>query len=225
MRVRAFVIPLVVLLACVLVGGSSVEAKTKTPKIATGPMDDGKLDPFFFGEGLEFREADKLDYLWVKEGFALSGHTLHFLEWPDPDFIGESAENRDEDDHRLARMLNGEMARTFADVFAAEIKGVSVLGESGDVVVEGRIVDCSTGNSTAKILVGFGAGSGNTTIDLKFTDRANGELLAAMHHRVVSGTSWSTTESKFTKWISKLARKINKEGLGELYAEGDPTNK
>ena len=225
MRVRVIVIPLVVLLVCAVVGGSSVEAKTKTPKIATGPMDDGKLDPFFFGEGLEFREVDKLDYLWVKEGFALSGHTLHFVEWPNPEFIGESADKRDEDDHRLARMLNGEMARSFAGVFGDEIKGVSTSLEAGDIMVEGRIVDCSTGNSTAKILVGFGAGSGNTTIDLKFTDRASGELMAAMHHRVVSGTSWSTTEGKFTKWISKLAREINKEGLAELYVEGDPTNK
>lgn len=78
--------------------------------------------------------------------------------------------------------------------------------------------------SLAMVLVGFGAGSGYTTIDLEFTDRANGELLATMHHPVVSGTSWSTTEGKFTKWISKPAREINKKGPIELYAKGDPTN-
>ncbi len=225
MRARTSVILLIVIPALILVGASVVEAKSKGPKIATGPMDDGTLDPFFFGEGLEFCEVDKLDYLWVREDFEFSGHTLHFVEWPEPDFLGESAEDRDEEDHRLARMLNGEMAQTFAEAFGDEIKGITTSLEPGDVVVEGRIVDCSTGNSTAKILVGFGAGSGNTTIDLKFTDSESGELLVAMHHRVVSGTSWSTTESKFTKWISKLARKINKEGLGELYADGDPTNK
>ncbi len=225
MRARTSVILLIVIPALVFVGASGVEAKTRGPKIATGPMDDGTLDPFFFGKGLEFCEVDKLDYLWVKEGFAFPGQTLHFVSWPEPVFRGESAEDRDEEDHRLARMLNGEMARTFSEVFGDEIRGVTTSLEAGNVVVEGRIVDCSTGSSTAKILVGFGAGSGNTTIDLKFTDRESGELLVAMHHRVVSGTSWSTTEGKFTKWISKLAREINKVGLGELYADGDPTNK
>ena len=90
---------------------SDVEAKKKKkPRIATGPMDEGRLDPFWIGEGLEFRESDEIDYLWVKEGFSLDGHTLHFTEWAVPEFLGEDAEERDENDHRLARMMASDMA-------------------------------------------------------------------------------------------------------------------
>jgi len=201
--------------------------KPKAPKIATGPMDDGTLDPFWFGEGLEFREADEIDYLWVKDGFSLEGATLHFAAWPEPVFLGDDAEKRDEKDHELAASMAADLAETFAGVFGAELadQHVTTSLTDGDILVEGRIVDCSTGSKAAKVLVGFGAGSGNTTIDLRFKDAASGELLVGMHHRVVSGTTWSTTDSKFTKWVEELAENIKKKGVGTLYAKGDPTNK
>ena len=226
MRRISVPVVLTLTLALGLIGAADAEAKkNKAPKIAVEPMDDGKLVPSYFGEGLEFRETDKVDYLWVKNGFEMIGGSLHFAEWPEHEFVGEAAEKRDEDDHRLARMLTGEMARSFVAAFNEEFPGAGASLTEGAVLVEGRIVDCSTGSNAAKVWVGFGAGAGNTTIDLRFTDKETGELLAAIHHRVVSGTSWSTTESKFTKWISKLAKEIRKEGLWNLYAGGDPTNK
>jgi hypothetical protein len=194
--------------------------------VATGPMDDGKLVPSWFGEGLEFREASEVDYLWVKEGLVLDGRTLHFVEWPDPEFIGEVASKRDDNDHRLARMIGSDMAATFRDAFQRHLGGTLQTSLSeGDVTVEGRIVDCSTGSTAAKMLVGFGAGSGNTTIDLKLTDAATGELLVGLHHRVVSGTTWSTTDSKFVNWIGDLAEEVAKKGFVTLYAKGKPKNK
>jgi len=230
-RLKRFVTLVVVVgVGCVMAPGT-VEAgkkrKPKPPKIATGPMDDGKLDPFWFGEGLEFREADEIDYLWVKEGFSFDGRLLHFAAWPEPRFQGDDAEDRDEADHELAESMSADLAETFAGVFAAELadRNVTTSLTEGEILVEGRIVDCSTGSSATKVLVGFGAGSGNTTIDLRFTDAASGELLVGLHHRVVSGTSWSTTDSKFSKWIEKLGKAINKKGVATLYAKGDPTNK
>ena len=222
---RLLILSLILAVGAIWAG--DVEAKrNKGPKIATGPMDDGKMDPFWFGEGLEFREADEIDYLWVKDDFSANGKTLHFVAWPEPEFLGEKAAERDEDDYRLARQMNSEMARTFSDVLGEELgsKAQTSLTE-GDIKVEGRIVDCSTGSKAAKIVVGFGAGSGGTTVDLKFTDAATGELLVGIHHRVVSGTTWSTTDSKFVKWVEELGENIVKKGLAALYAKGDPTNK
>jgi hypothetical protein len=208
---------------------SDAEAKKKKkpnePKIATGPMDDGTMDPFWFGEGLEFREADEIDYLWVREGFTFTGQTLHFEAWPEPVFQGDDAEDRDENDIELATSMARDMAQAFADGLGGSMPGKIVASTSeGEILVSGRIVDCSTGSTAAKVLVGFGAGSGNTTIDLKLTDKETGELLVAIHHRVVSGTSWSTTDSKFIKWIQKLGRTITKKGIQMLYEKGDPTN-
>lgn len=185
--------------------------------------DEGKLDTSFFGGDLEFREADEVDYLWVKEGFAVDGRTLWFQEWPEHEFLGEKAHERDAEDHRLARQMTAEMHRLFADSWGRTLDGAkTTIEQSGDIRVVGRIVDSSTGNTAAKVLVGFGAGAGNTTIDLKFVDRKTGEVLVALHHRVVSGTSWSTTDSKFVKWTEKFAKNANKKGgLYGLYRSGE----
>ena len=183
--------------------------------------DEGKLHTDWFGKDVPFHEAEEIDYIWVKDGFSLDGHTLHFVEWADYEFLGEKAGERDEKDHRLARQMNGDMHNLFHDSWGENLKGADVSLDSGDVKVEGRIVDCSTGSTAAKVLVGFGAGSGNTTIDIKFTDAKSGELLVALHHRVVSGTSWSTTDSKFVKWTKKFAKEANGEcGLYGLYDSG-----
>ena len=93
---------------------------------------------------------------------------------------------------RLAQEINGGLPGVFATAFRNAFgPRLSVVEEGEDVRVEGRIVDCSTGSTAAKVLVGFGAGSGNTTIDLKMVDAASGEPLLAIHHRAVSGSTWS----------------------------------
>lgn len=198
----------------------------KQPTVATGTLDDGKLEvAWFSNDGLAFVEADQIDYLWVREGFSLDGKTFHFAEWPEPEFLGEGASERDENDRRLARQMNADMGRSFAETLGPVFGNkASTSTSEGDVKVEGRIVDCSTGNTAAKMLVGFGAGAGYTTVDLKFTDAASGELVAAIHHRVVSGTSWSTTDSKFFKWIRKMGEELGEEGFWGLYQNGDPVS-
>lgn len=184
-------------------------------------LDDGKLELSYFGDGAVFKEHDDIDYLWVKDGFDLSGKTLTFAEWPDPVFKGDAAEKRDVKDKNLAKMMNNDMA----DMFEMSFKNaygdrVTVAKAGADVRVEGRIVDCSTGSTAAKVLVGFGAGSGNTTVDVRFVDAKSGAVLAGMHHRVVSGTTWSTTDSKFLDWIGEVAELMAKKGLPALYDKG-----
>lgn len=198
------------------------------PLLAAGNLlDDGRLQMSWFGEDLKFVEADEIDYLWVKEGFGIEGKSFFFPAWPQPEFVGEKAADRDQDDKDLAKQMNAVMHELFARVWADEWKdkGATTSLESGDVKVEGRIVDCNTGSRAAKIMVGWGAGAGGTTIDLKFTDAASGELLAALHHRVVSGTSWSTTDSKFKKWIKEAGEEIAKKGFAKLYAKGKRVKK
>lgn len=217
----------VLALAFAIVSVAPADARKKKKQNPPGTLDGGQLVLSWFGsEDLEFREADEIDYLWVKDGFSAEGKTLHFESWPDPEFIGPDADERDANDRRLARQMNGEMARTFQEEWGRLISGLETSLENGDVRVEGRIVDCSTGSTAAKVLVGWGAGAGYTTLDLKLTDKATGELLAALHHRVVSGTSWSTTDSKLVKWVGKLAKAIDEAGgLAELYADGDRREK
>ena len=134
-------------------------------------LDEGKLDPAWFGGVSEFREADEIDYLWVAPGFALDGMKVRFVEWPEPEFLGPKASERDAGDQRLARQMNSTMHELFRDAFAGAFGGrIQVVDSGEDLRIEGRIVDCSTGAVAAKVLVGFGAGSGSTTVDVRFVD-------------------------------------------------------
>lgn len=232
MKPERFRVPVVFLLSLLLLASvGSAEKKKKKKKggsltVATGYLDEGLLDTQWFGGGMAFVEQDEVDYLWVKEGFDFSGKTLHFLPWPEPErFLGEKGTERDENDYRLARQMAADMHRSFADTFNRNFPAdLPASADEGEIEVEGRIVDCSTGSTAAKVLVGFGAGSGNTTIDLKFTDKASGQVVAAIHHRVVSGTSWSTTDSKFFKWVKKLGKDLTSEGWSGYYRSGDPVS-
>ncbi len=184
-------------------------------------LDKGKLEVSWFSDDAVFREADDIDYLWVSEGFELDGKSLQFKPWSEPKFLGPKASERDEKDHQLAKMMTSTMHEVFAGAFAkAYGDRLKTSLESGDILVEGRIADCSTGSTAAKMWVGFGAGAGNTTIDVRFVDATSGKVLAGFHHRVVSGTGWSTTEGKFFNWVEDTAKNFAKKGFQRLYAKG-----
>jgi curli biogenesis system outer membrane secretion channel CsgG len=123
-------------------------------------------------------------------------------------------------------MMASDMHQVFADAFGAAFKNrLTISAKGGDLRVEGRIVDCSTGSAAAKFIVGFGAGAGSTTIDLRFVDTASGKTVAGLHHRVVSGTSWSTTDSKFVNWVDEFAEEAAKKGLDKIYQKGGRVRK
>ncbi len=191
-------------------------------------LDDGLLEKSWFGpEAAEFREVeDEIDYLWVSQGFGLDGKTVVFATWPEVQFLGREADERDSRDMRLAEDINEDMPEILSDAFRRAFKDRITLGEDkGDIRVEGRIVDCSTGSVAAKAFVGFGAGSGSTTLDLRFVDTASGAVVAGFHHRVVSGTNWSTTDSKLLNWLDDVTLEMARKGIDKLYASGDKVRK
>ena len=191
------------------------------PASAGRLLDEGTLDPAWYGGDREFRRADEIDYLWVKPGFSLDGRKILFAAWEAPQFKGEKAADRDSKDKRLANDLTGNMPEIFGEAFQNALKGtVTVVKSGGDLKVVGRIVDCSGGSAAAKFWVGMGAGSGNTTFDMKFIDTKSGEMVAALHHRVVSGSNLSTTDSKLVKWVDEFAEQLSKQGLDQLYKAG-----
>lgn len=184
-------------------------------------LDEGKLDPAWFQGAGEFREIDDIDYLWVKPGFSLEAGSVRFAEWEPTVFLGEEAGKRDAKDKRLANDLSAELPGIFTEAIQNTLAGRVKLVKSGERVrAVGRIVDCSAGSAAAKFWVGMGAGSGNTTLDLKFVDAQSGEILAAIHHRVVSGSNLSTTSSKLVDWVDELAETLVKTPLEKLYQSG-----
>lgn len=218
---------LLVLAALALLAAPAAWAARKSAG-SGATLDDGLLEKSWFGPDVgEFREVeDTIDYLWVSPGFSLEGKTLVFPPWPEVSFLGDEADKRDSRDLRLAEDINEDMADIMSDAFRRAYKERIKLGEGkGDIQVEGRIVDCSTGSVAAKAFVGFGAGSGSTTLDVRFVDAASGQVLAGFHHRVVSGTNWSTTDSKLLNWLDDVTLELARKGLDKLYASGDKTRK
>lgn len=197
----------------------AVLAAASAASLAAQTLDKGRLDVSWFSSDAVFKEVDEIDYLWVAGDFDLDGKSLHFKPWPEPQFAPGT--KPDEKDQRLAKMISAAMQDALKDAFSkAYGKRIATSTESGDILVEGRVVDCSTGNTAAKVLVGFGAGAGNTTIDVRFVDAATGKVLAGFHHRVVSGTNWSTTDSKFFNWLDDAVEEMAAKGLPKLYARG-----
>lgn len=188
-----------------------------------GVLDDGTLDPQWFGGAREFRRTPVVDYLWVSEGFDIEGRTLHFEPWAAPEFIGEDAGKRDNEDLVLARQISSEMPALLELQFGIDLAGRAAVSlEEGDILVSGRIVDCSRGNQMVKFLAPTVAGKGLARLEMKFTDVESGELLAGLHTRVTSGTALTNTWNKMVKWVRKFSGKVAEEGFQGIYAGGKP---
>jgi len=185
-------------------------------------LDDGLLDPSWFGPPLEFRKTEEIDYLWVKRGFNLSGRTLFVQPWEDP--VMRAKHKRDAKDAAKATELTELFPARLWGALSLALDGIAqVSRKEGDIIVTGRVVDCNMGSKAAKMLIGMGAGSSNVTWDLKFVDRKTGELLLALHHRVISGTDMSEVDDKVIKWLEVFG-KVLRRGAEMAWLEGEPAN-
>jgi hypothetical protein len=104
-------------------------------------LDDGLLDPAWFGPAVEFRKTDVADYLWVKPGFTVKGKTVHVQTWTDPVLLDKK---RDAKDSAMASKLTEEMPGLIRGSLSSSLADVSkVSRETGDLAMTGRFVDCN----------------------------------------------------------------------------------
>lgn len=170
---------------------------------AKSGLDDGLLDPAWFPGAGEFRETPSFDYVWVKDGFTFQGRTVHVKDWEGPVWLDEERDVKD-------RSKGEELTEVMPAWLRGALKGAlgdtaPVSKDEGDLIVEGRFVDVNAGSKAAKWIVGFGAGSAAATWDIKFVDAASGEVVAAIHHRSISGTHLSDIDDKIRKWMQEFA--------------------
>jgi len=182
--------------ACALVMALTLMASAGA---AVGPqlLDDGRLDPTWFGPGVEFRTTSVIDYVWVKPGFSLKGKKLRIEEWPEPAFMGKERRPRDA---ARAYELAEQMPLRLRTVLRRSLKGFAeVTTEGGDLILSGRLVDYVAKGT-------MGKSSPQATLDIKITDAASGELLAAVHHRKL--ISFSTVEERIDMWLGKFGEAL-----------------
>ena len=186
------------------------------PAAGARDLDEGLLQSSWFGSDLEWRKAEEIDYLWVKDGFSLQGKSLHVADWGEPQFLHKK--DRDTKDSARAYELTENMPDWLRGALTSALSGTAeVSREGGDVRLDGRFVDVNAGSKAAKWLVGFGAGSATATWDLKLVDAQTGELLAAIHHRAISGTNMSEIDDKIIKWMDEALVPAMRAGLVQTY--------
>lgn len=174
------------------------------PKRVLPLLDEGLLDPNWFGPEVTFTKHDEVDFFWIKPGLDLTGRTLFMKPWDDPVMLKKG---RDGKDNAKATALTDTLPATLRGALSGALNGkAKVSRNEGDVEVLGRIADCNAGSSAAKWLVGFGAGQENVTFDIKLVDAKTKELLVAIHHRTISGTNLSNIEGKLVKWADKFGQ-------------------
>ena len=189
-------VPWLVLLLLLMPSHSATAADKAT-------LDDGLLVRDWFPGAGEFRETDSFDYIWVKEGFTFAGHSVGVKPWEEPAWLDKE---RDAKDRAKGEELTVLMPARLKGALGAALEGKSAVSkDEGDLVLEGRFADVNAGSKAAKFWVGFGAGSATATWDMKFVDTATGEVVVAIHHRAVSGTSLSEIDDKIASWLDDFA--------------------
>lgn len=88
-------------------------------------LDEGLLDPAWFGREVEFRKTDEIDYLWVKPGFDLSGRTLHIDAWDDPVMLAKK--KRDPKDVAKASELTDTFPGRRRGALSHSLDGISTV--------------------------------------------------------------------------------------------------
>jgi hypothetical protein len=218
----AFLLPLLILAA------PSRAAEDKPDNLMT---DDGRLDPAWFGaQAPDFHrcEGDRCkigknetpyDYLWVKAGFDLKGHTLLLKPWEPGAFRGEA--KRDPDEIKHGAKITAEAASELIKPLNKAYKGVATVSTTeGDWIVTARVVD-----SAGPFGFGFMRFS-NTTYDLKINDKATGDLLLALHTR--HGTGKDVVEDFYdssAEFLGLLKDASKLYDMGETVAAADARHK
>lgn len=188
---------------------------------AADKLDEGMLDPEWFGGDMAFHTTDEIDYLWVKEGFSFDGKTVQVVDWEDPEFLRKK--KRDSKDSARAFELTDRMPGMLRGALSNALDGkAEVSRDEGDLVLHGRYVDVNAGSKAAKWLVGMGAGSATATWDMKLVDASSGEVVVAIHHRAISGTNMSDIDDKIVKWLDEGLADAVQAGLGATYGSGKP---
>jgi len=161
-------------------------------------LDEGRLDPAWFGPSVTFQPSKTLGLQWLKPGLDLRRRALHLKGFEAPAWVlGQRAIKDEVLLGRMEQMLVPELAKGLR----RGLKGALAISLSeGDVLLVGRVVD-ATGD--AEDGVGFGGVS--LSLDLKLVDGDTRELLGAFHDTLM-GLSADALSIQYARWCEHLGR-------------------
>lgn len=131
-------------------------------------------------DAVTYRRTDKLDKVWVAEGFDFSGYEVMLITAVKADGI----KPKDVKEEERLEMIRSTLARDLANsvehkriVPAVTIKEADLNTASKALKLENTIVEFTRGSSAARYLVGFGAGMPRLRVHGQVTDAATGKRL------------------------------------------------
>ena len=164
-------------------------------------LDEGRLDPAWFGSAAVFQPSKSLGFQWLKPGLDLRNRTLQLRAWEAPVWVKGRREMKDQ---TFLRRVEGTLPKRLDRGLRRGLKGsVPVSAEAGEVHLVGRIVD-AIGQADDYMAAGRVA----LSFDLKLVDGKTGELLGAFHDTLESGGA-DYIAGRFERWCEDLGRLLS----------------
>ena len=163
-------------------------------------LDEGRLDPAWFGPAASLQPSKVLGLQWLKPGLNLRGRTIQLKPWEAPAWLLGKRATKDQ-------LLVGRLERTLLPGLEAGLRrglqgALPVSRSEGDLLLVGRIVD-AVGEAEDALF----SGTASLTFDLKLVDGDSGELLAAFHD-TLQGLNADLISSQYARWCEQLGRHI-----------------
>jgi hypothetical protein len=161
-------------------------------------LDDGRLDPAWFGPSVVFQPSKALGFQWLKAGLDLRGRTLQLKGWEAPVWL---LGKRDAKDQAFLQRVQGSLPKGLDRGLRRGLKGrLPVSSSSGGLYLIGRVVD-AVGQADDYMA----AGTVTLSFDLKLVDGDTGEVLGAFHDTLGSpGADY--IPGRFERWCEELGR-------------------
>lgn len=160
-------------------------------------LDEGRLDPAWFGPAAAFQPAKALGFQWVKPGLDLRNRTLRLRAWEAPAWLLGKRETKDQ---AFLRQVEDALPKALDHGLRRGLKGSLPVAAGGDVHLVARVVD-AVGQADDYMA----AGQMKLTFDLKLVDGDTGELLAAFHD-TLRGPGPDFISGGFERWSEQLGR-------------------
>lgn len=161
-------------------------------------LDEGRLDPAWFGPEAAFQPSKTLGFQWLKPGLDLHNRTLQLRAWePAAWLLGHRAQKDQWFLQRMESTLLPDMERSLRRGLKASLP-LSLT--AGDLLLSARAVDAVGAGDDYLAM-----GSVSLSFDVKIMDRDTGELLAAFHD-TLQGPNPETVTTQYERWCENLGR-------------------
>lgn len=170
-----------------------------------GRMDEGRLDPAWFGPAATLRTSRALGFQWLKPGLDLRTRSLRLKAWEAPAW---GPGKRALKDQTFLQRVEAALPPALDRGLQRGLKGaLPVSAAGGDVQVVARVAD-AVGQSDDYMAMG----SVTLSFDIKLVDGDTGDLLAAFHD-TLQGSNAEAITFLFGRWCEDLGKALAKAAV------------